>query len=122
MNMPAWLLLLWSGAAATCAAAIAGVVLGSRRGSWQLLPALWPLGRATAMSLAAGLLFYPVAYGIVFEASSRDDVVTGAVLGAVHGLAVLIASRPRRDARLAVRAGGLHVIYGAVIALLYVTP
>jgi hypothetical protein len=122
MNMPAWLLLLWSGAAATCAAAVAGAVLGSRRGGWLLLPAVRPHRRAAVLSLAAGILAYPVAYGVVFEATSRDDVVTGLILGTVHGIVVLLASRPRADVRLALRAAGMHVIYGAVIALLYVTP
>jgi hypothetical protein len=122
MYMPAWLLLLWSGAGATCAAAIAGSLLGARSGAPLLMPGTGSGARAVGVSLAAGLVAYPLAYGLLFEATGRADVLAGLALGSAHGVIVLVARGRKGQMRSALRSATVHVIYGATLAFLYVTP
>jgi hypothetical protein len=122
MYVPAWLLLLWSGAGASCAAAITGSLLGARKGGLVLLPRARSDARAIVLSLTAGIIVYPLIYGLAFEATGRADVVTGLLLGLVHGVIVLAAYARNAQVRPALRAAVVHAVYGAMIAFLYVTP
>jgi hypothetical protein len=124
MPAPSWLLLIWSGCAATCAAALAGSLIGGRAaGSWALLPRPRPTGRALGSTFLAGVVLYPLVYGILFELNSRSHLADGVVAGAVHAMLLLIAARRLTlPGRTAVRIAVMHVVYGAIIALLYVTP
>jgi hypothetical protein len=123
MPSPAWLLLFWSGCAATCAAAAAGSLVGGKAArSWSLEPRPVSAALSLAATIAAGMLIYPVIYGVVFETIGRADVPAGAVMGGVHAVLAVAASHraglPRTMPRMAV----MHLIYGIVLALLYVTP
>ncbi|HSJ05416.1 MAG TPA: hypothetical protein VK936_01865 [Longimicrobiales bacterium] len=123
MTAPSWLLLFWVGAAATCAAAITGTILGGRAPTaWALIPRTRSAGHGLAGTLVAGLFAYPLLYGLVFEAMHRSDALTGFALGAIHALLAFAMSRPLAAPAAAFRIGAMHVIYGTVCAFLYVTP
>lgn len=124
MIMPAWLLLLWSGLAAACAAAlIASAIGGVPVASWSLAPLPRSRTHGAIWSFAAGLLVYPVLYGLVFELLHRADLRTGLILGAIHGAVMFVLARRRRvSGRAGFRITAAHLVYGAVLAFLYVTP
>lgn len=61
-------------------------------------------------------------YGILFETLNRSDLRVGIVAGAAHALIAFIAAQPRVSVRAAARAATAHLVYGAMIAFLYVTP
>ena len=124
MIMPAWLLLLWSGLAAACAAALVAPAIGGVPvASWSLAPLPRSRTHGALWSFAAGLLIYPVLYGTIFELLHRADLRTGLMLGAVHGAAMFVLVRRRRGSgRAGVRTATAHLVYGAVLAFLYVTP
>ena len=121
LGPPAWLLLAWSGLAAT-------LVSASVR---ALLPLPDDPGRPSAArrltrSVILGLLAFPLAYGLAFEAIERADLLAGAALGLLHGLLEaglrMRAATPdhRRRAVLHGLLGGLS--YGLVIGFLYLVP
>jgi hypothetical protein len=122
MHTPGWLLLVWSGAAATCAAAVAGAIFSARRRAWLLLPGRTAGAADVLASLAAGALAYPVLYGVAFELIGRADLPVGLALGLLHGVVMVLATGPRSRTGLAFRNGAMHLVYGATIAFLYVTP
>jgi hypothetical protein len=123
MVLPSWILLLWCGLAATCAAALLGTLLGgSSPASWALVPRARSVTLSVLSTIVAGVLLYPIFYGIAFEALARSSAGTGFALGAVHAvfaLAMRWQSAPPRDAA---RSAAMHLVYGGVIAFLYVTP
>lgn len=123
MSAPSWLLLVWVGAAATCAAAITGTLLGGRtRTTWALAPTPRSASHALGVTILAGMVAYPIVYGIIFEAMQRSDVAAGLVLGAVHGVLAFAVSGPRARPWTALRVAAMHVVYGAACAFFYVTP
>ena len=124
MIMPAWLLLLWSGLAAACAAALVAPIIGGVRvAPWSLAPLPTSRTHGALWSLMGGLLAYPVLYGTAFELLHRADLPTGLLLGTIHGAAMFILARRRRGSgRAGLRAAAAHLVYGAVLAFLYVTP
>ncbi|MBR9989625.1 MAG: hypothetical protein KFH98_07720 [Gemmatimonadetes bacterium] len=123
MIMPAWLLLFWSGlAAASAAALIASAVGGVTVAAWSLAPAPRSRSHGAAWFLLAGVLGYPVAYGIAFELLNRADITTGLMLGAMHGILMFAVARRAGSTRAAFRAALAHLVYGAVMAFLYITP
>lgn len=123
MIVPAWLLLIWSGlAAASAAAVVASAIGGVPVASWSLAPAPRSRSHGAVWSITAGVLAYPVLYGIVFELLHRADLRTGVILGAIHGAAMFAAARTEGTTRSALRAGVAHFVYGAVLAFLYITP
>jgi hypothetical protein len=123
MPAPSWLILVWSGCAATCAAAVAGSLFGGRTPrSWSLQPRPRSGTGTLAATIAAGVLIYPLIYGVIFEVLGRADVPVGAVMGGIHAVLAILAaratSRPMDMFRLAV----MHLTYATFLALLYVTP
>ncbi|MGH7464614.1 MAG: hypothetical protein ACREK1_05520 [Longimicrobiales bacterium] len=123
MIMPAWLLLLWSGLAAACVAALTATLIGGVRvASWSLAPVPRSRSHGAAWSIGAGMFAYPLVYGIAFELLHRADLRTGFMLGAVHAAVMFAAARRRGSMRAALRAAAAHLVYGGVIAFLYVTP
>jgi hypothetical protein len=123
MNSPSWLLLLWCGLGGTCGAAVTGAVLGGSNGAgWSLAPRPQATGHGLAWSLLAGLILYPIAYGLAFEALQRADFRLGLALGAAHAAAALLLSRHGMTAAAALRIIAMHLVYGMAIGFLYVTP
>ena len=122
MHAPSPLLLLWCGLAATIAAAITGAIAGGTDArSWSLAPHARSRAHALYWCLA-GILAYPAVYGLIFEALHRADIRIGLLLGAIHAAIMFIAADPRRSSRNALRVAAAHLVYGAIIAFLYVTP
>lgn len=123
MIMPAWLLLIWSGLVAACvAAALAPLIGGVSVASWSLAPVPRSRSHGAAWSIAAGMFTYPLIYGIVFELIQRADLRTGLILGGLHGAVMFVVARRRGTSRAALRAAAAHLVYGIVMAFLYVTP
>ena len=123
MIMPAWLLLLWSGLAATSVAAVAAPAIGGvRTAPWSLAPVPRSRSHGAAWSILAGVLAYPLLYGVAFELLHRADLLTGLALGAVHGAVMFVPAHRAGTLRGAFRAAAAHLVYGAFIAFLYVTP
>jgi hypothetical protein len=126
LNEPSWLLLLWAGTAATLAASLVGagpgVLIGARLGGSGAVRR--HLGRF-ALAVGLGVAVYPLLYGLIFEGAARADLLAGLGLGAVHGLLAIIwrALRPpRRRAPGPLRLLAGHLVYGAVLGLLYIVP
>ncbi|HEX6134628.1 MAG TPA: hypothetical protein VFZ24_11725 [Longimicrobiales bacterium] len=123
MTTPAWLLLIWSGLGAACAAAAIGASIGGvASGSWSLAPLPRSRTHGAAWSLLAGMFIYPIVYGLAFELFQRADVRAGFILGLLHAVAVFSFIRPRAPLHPAVRAAAAHLAYGTVLGFLYVTP
>jgi hypothetical protein len=123
LTAPAWLMLIWCGLAAACAAAVPATIVGGvPRGTWSLAPRPRSRLHGAAWSLLAGGVVYPILYGVLFETLNRSDLRIGLVAGAIHGLIAFLLARPRTTFRAAARAGTAHLVYGAMIAFLYVTP
>jgi hypothetical protein len=123
MPAPSWLLLVWSGCAATCVAAAVGALVGGRAAApWALYPRPARGARAFGASLLAGVIVYPAVYGLLFEAAGRADLRFGLILGAAHAVLAFAAAGPATARRRALRVAAMHVVYGVAIAFLYVTP
>jgi len=123
MIMPAWLLLIWCGCVATCAAAItARAVGGASTAAGSLAPLPRSRTHGLAWSIGAGVLAYPVLYGVLFELLHRADVGAGLVLGIVHAAVMFTFVRQRDTTRAAFRSATSVVVYAVVLAFLYVTP
>jgi hypothetical protein len=123
MALPSWILLLWCGLAATCAAALLGTLLGgSAPASWALVPRARSVTLSVLSTIVAGVLLYPVFYGIAFEALARSSAGTGFALGSAHAVLVLALRWRSAGPRAAARNAAMHLLYGGVIAFLYVTP
>lgn len=123
MIMPAWLLLIWSGLVAACVAAIIAPAIGGVPvASWSLAPVPRSRSQGAAWSLAAGMFAYPLLYGIALELVERADLRTGLILGTLHGAAMFAVARRRATSRAALRTAVAHLVYGIVMAFLYVTP
>jgi hypothetical protein len=123
MIMPAWLLLLWSGlAAASAAAVIAPAIGGVSVASWSLAPTPRSRAHGAAWTVAAGMIAYPIIYGVAFEILHRSDMRIGILLGGVHGAIMFVVARRRGTTRAALRAAAAHLAYGTVMAFLYITP
>jgi hypothetical protein len=123
MPAPSWLLLAWSGFAATCVASLAGALVGGDEPhTWSLLSRSRSALPALLTTLAAGVMIYPLMYGAVFEHLARADAQLGTLLGAGHGLLALLFARPTREPRNAFRVALMHALYGVTLAFLYVTP
>lgn len=123
MIMPAWLLLVWSGLAATSVAALlAPAVGGAAVAPWSLAPVPRSVRHGAAWSLIAGAIVYPIVYGFLFELLHRADLRIGLVLGALHGVIMFAVARRTSSSRAAFRAAAAHLVYGAAIAFLYITP
>ena len=123
MVMPAWLLLVWCGLGAATAAGLAAMMIGGIPfATWSL--ATLPRTRLHGIlcSVGCGLFIYPVIYGLIFEVLHRADLLTGTLLGAAHGLVLFLTTRRRAPLRPALRVAAAHLVYGAVLAFLYVTP
>ena len=121
LGTPAWLLLAWSGLAATLVSACVRALLPLPPG-----PGRRTAAHRLARSVILGLLAFPLAYGLAFETIGRADLVSGAALGLLHGL--LEAGLRLRNAAPHHRGrpfalgllGGLS--YGLVIGFLYLVP
>jgi hypothetical protein len=123
MIVPAWLLLIWSGLAAASAAAIAAPAIGGVQvAAWSLAPAPRSRLHGAVWSLAAGAFAYPLIYGAAFELLHRADITAGLILGAIHGAIMFAVARPKGTPRSALRAAFAHLVYGAVMGFLYITP
>lgn len=123
MIMPAWLLLIWSGlAASVAAAAVALAIGGARTASWSLAPVPRSRTHGALWSFAAGVLAYPILYGVIFELLHRADLAIGLSMGALHGAVMFVIARRHGTPRAALRTALAHVIYAATMAFLYVTP
>lgn len=123
MIAPAWLLLIWSGlAAASAAAVLAPAIGGVQVASWSLAPAPRSRIHGALWSLAAGAVVYPLIYGVIFELLHRADLRTGLILGAVHGTIMFAVARRDGTTRSALRVAFAHLVYGAMMGFLYVTP
>jgi hypothetical protein len=123
MTPPSIFILFWCGFAATIAAAFAGAVLAPRTpAAWAILPRPDGARRSAVASLLAGLVVYPVLYGIVFEAFQRADIRIGFLFGVVHAVAAFLLARASLSDRGALRIAGMHLVYVVTLALLYVTP
>jgi hypothetical protein len=123
MSAPSWLLLAWVGAAATCAAALTGTLLAGRtRMAWALVPRPRSAAHALRATMLAGMVAYPIIYGVIFEAIQRSDVAVGFILGSVHAIIGFAFSRPGVQPGTAFRMAAMHLAYGTACALLYVTP
>jgi hypothetical protein len=123
MTAPSWLLLIWSGLAAACAAAVPATLVGGvPRATWSLAPCPRSRSHGAAWSLIGGGIVYPLLYGIIFELLGRADVPLGLVVGTAHALLIFVAARQRCTMRGALRAATAHLVYGVMIAFLYVTP
>jgi hypothetical protein len=123
MPAPSWLLLAWSGFAATCVASLAGALVGGDEPhTWSFLPRSRSALAALLTTLAAGLIAYPLIYGAVFEHLARADARLGAILGLGHAVIALVFALPARAPRSAGRVALMHALYGLTLAFLYVTP
>ena len=147
----AWSLLAWAGFFATLVVSwlaafaywrgITRLPLATTLGGLLLRGRSAPRLRALVGGLAhvvLGTLAFPAVYALIFELAGRTDVRLGALLGAGHALlAGLALPAAWRGARQEGRAGifgwrlgrvtppGLiaaHVLYGVLLAYIYVAP
>ena len=118
-----WLLLIWTGLAATIFAAAVVAPLAAR-GERGALLFMRPASIADACLLAAlGVIVYPAIYGTILDAMHSASILTGAALGLAHAIVLTLSPRSSRRVNATVRAIVLtHVAYGAVLGFLYVTP
>ena len=122
MPAPSWILLAWSGFAATLAAALFGVAVGAGAPrAWSLLPHAPDTASALRASAVTGLLVYPLVYGLVFEMMGRSDLLVGIVAGSLHALIAFFLARSRGDTTTALRSAATHLVYVATLAYLYIT-
>lgn len=122
MLAPSWVLLAWSGFAATVAAAVYGAVAGGDMPrAWSLAPRPDSYASALRWSVGAGLFIYPILYALLFEAIGRADVLAGLAAGVLHAFTAFAFVRLRHDGATALRAAGLHLVYVVVFAVLYIT-
>jgi hypothetical protein len=123
MPSPSWLLLVWSGCAATFAAAVFATAIGGGRAhAWSLAPRPRSTSGAFGWNAVAGIALYPLLYGIAFELAGTSDVRSGLLAGFIHAAAMFAAARPRHDIHGATRVAAAHLVYAVVLAFLYVTP
>jgi hypothetical protein len=123
MPAPSWVLLTWSGFAATFAAAVFGnAVGGGAPRAWSLAPRARTRVDALRWSFLAGMLGFPILYSLVFELIGRSDILVGIIAGLIHAPVAFLAARPREDRASAWRAAGIHFVYVVVFAFLYITP
>jgi hypothetical protein len=123
MPAPSWALLIWSGFAATFAAAVVGNAAGGGAPrAWSLAPRAQNRGAALRWSCFAGIVGFPILYSILFELIGRADLLVGILAGLIHALLAFLAAHPRRDRAAAFRAAGMHFVYVVVFAFLYITP
>jgi hypothetical protein len=123
MPVPSWVLLLWSGFAATFVAAVFGnAVGGGAKRAWSLAPRARTRVDALRWSFLAGMLGFPILYSIVFELIGQSDIRTGAIAGLVHAPLAFLAAHPRDDRAAALRTAVMHFLYVVVFAFLYITP
>lgn len=123
MHAPSWLLLFWSGFAATLAAAIVGTALGcGAPRAWALTPRPRTGPAAFATTLFAGLLLYPALYGILFEIAARADIRTGLIAGALQAFVVFLLSRRSLGSAVSLRIASANLVYAVTLAFLYTTP
>jgi hypothetical protein len=73
-------------------------------------------------TIVAGVLLYPVLYGVAFEALARSSAGTGLALGSLHAVIALAVRWQSAGPGHAARSAAMHLVYGGVIAFLYVTP
>jgi hypothetical protein len=118
-----WLLLIWTGLAATIFAAAVVAPLAARETRGSLL-FMRPASVTDLLLLAVlGIIVYPAVYGTILDALHSASILTGAALGLAHALVLLLTARVQRIGSTAVRTLFLtHVAYGAVLGFLYVTP
>src|SRR5687768_1551590 len=123
MPVPSWVLLIWSGFAATFAAAVFGnAVGGGIPRAWSLAPHARTRADALRWSCFAGLLGFPILYSTLFELIGRADLTVGTLAGLIHAALAFLAAQPHADRATAVRAAGIHFVYVVVFAFLYITP
>jgi hypothetical protein len=127
---PAWLLLAWAGLIASAVAALAGAPPGAttlldRPRDYRRRRAA-SFVRAVLLSALVGVVLYPIAYGLIFEAAGRADLPLGAGIGAAHAILALLVRALRRipgpHAAPLFRLVLARLAYGAVIGFLYVVP
>jgi hypothetical protein len=119
--LPAALLLLWSGAAATLVASLVlAPLLGESAGALAVAPR-----PSQPQAMLFGLLVLPLLYGVVLSLIHEANLVTGAILGSVHA-AVLALRSVRYGGRDLLRENTnrclLCIAYGALLGFTYVTP
>jgi hypothetical protein len=123
MTLPSWLLLIWSGAAATCAAAMTGTVIGAaRKGTWSLAPRESTRLHNLAWTFGAGCVLYPFIYGLLLALLHTHSATAGLLLGALHAGIVVAVNSPNRNSARVVSLAAMHIVYGVLIAFLYVAP
>ncbi|NJD11429.1 MAG: hypothetical protein FIB01_13655 [Gemmatimonadetes bacterium] len=121
-HLPAVLLLLWSGIAATT---LAGLVAAPLLRLPFAAIALAPRQPTTGRALWLGLGAYPLAYGVAFTIVGEATIGSGALAGLAHAaLLGLLALRHGgwRLAAASTRRMGLCGLYGAVLGFAFVMP
>jgi hypothetical protein len=123
MPAPSWALLIWSGFAATFAAAVVGnAVGGGVPRAWSLAPRAQNRVDALRWSFVAGMIGFPILYSMTFELVGRADLRVGILAGLIHAPLAFLAAHPRENRAAAIRAAGMHFVYVVVFAFLYITP
>ena len=116
--------MLWTGTAALLAtAAVIAPLAGPRRPRGAVL-FFRPDGlRELPLLLALGMVLYPAAYGLAFDALHNATFLSGAALGALHAVLLLlfqaVTGRTVREPAVTVLT---CLVYGIVMGFLYVTP
>lgn len=118
-----WLLLIWTGLAATIFAAAVIAPLAARGVSGSVL-FMRPASIAdTALLALLGIVVYPAIYGTILDTLHSASILTGAAIGVAHAIVLVFALGINRRGNATIRAILLtHVAYGAVLGFLYVTP
>lgn len=120
--LPPALLLLWSGIAATLLAAfVIAPMLGESAAALG-----WSTTAPTrGQGLLFGLLLLPVIYLIAFSLMHEANLINGALLGALHAVALGVRSHRHGGTELLRENGNrliLCIAYGALLGFAYVTP
>jgi hypothetical protein len=122
MPSPSWILLSWSGFAATLAAALVGVAVGAGAPrAWSLAPRAPTTSSALRATVVTGLVAYPLLYGLVFELLGRADLLIGLMAGSLHAIIAFFLARPRAHPATAMRSAAAHLVYVTVLAFVYIT-
>jgi hypothetical protein len=117
------LLLIWCGLTATLSAAAAGMAFSARLAhAWAVTAASRSRRQALKWTIIAGVVVYPLLYGVIFELAGRADLRLGIYLGVGHALLAFAGARFAASAgRGALRSAIWHFVYATAIAFFYVT-
>jgi hypothetical protein len=94
-----WLLLIWTGLAATIFASVLVAPLAAKNARGAI-PYMRPASLGDSLLLAVlGVLVYPAIYGLILDALHTASILAGAVLGLVHALVLVLYTRINRRAQ-----------------------